>query len=83
MGKELFITLMTIVILALVLVFAFVWAIILSPNAVEHEELRHLTCSDDAIKWANEHPKYIDHQSFARQIAIACKLGLEKPSFNG
>jgi len=51
------------------------------PNQADHEDLRRMTCDTNIEEWIAEHPRFIDHQAFARQLFVACELGLEIPAF--
>ncbi len=53
------------------------------PNWEEHEDLRYMTCDDNPAEWARTHTQFVDHQAFARQLAVACEIGTELPPFGG
>lgn len=55
-----------------------------TENSKEHEQLRAMDCSDPPklIEWADKHPRWLDHQTYARQLFVVCTVGGEKPTLN-
>jgi len=73
-----------IILLAIVIiVFGGLLTIYIIPIWEEHEDLRYMTCDDNPTEWARTNTRFIDHQAFARQLAVSCEIGTELLPFGG